>query len=230
VGYAGEFLVSSNQTIGVDLIAGGGRLWGDAPTSRRFFGGNPSSQFLYDGMSQRGLRELPAGPMIRSLGQGEASGGAGANGGDRFWHVNLNFSVPIRSWSFPLIPDEDEVRAALRAGINGGRSMLVATLKKEGMSAAEARAEADRILGEIRPLTAYIIDRANLYAVKPLLLFDAAGLSGTGARSTWTALGGGVQLTVVTARLELGYMHTLSGPTDSRSGNFFAHLVFQNFF
>jgi hypothetical protein len=61
-------------------------------------------------------------------------------------------------------------------------------------------------------------------------MFDAAGLSGGGRDSTWLAAGGGVQLTIVTARLELGYMHTLRGPVDDDRGNFFARLIFQNLF
>ena len=44
------------------------------------------------------------------------------------------------------------------------------------------------------------------------------------------AAGGGLQLTIVTASFEVGYMHTLSGPTFGNRGNVFARLVFQNLF
>lgn len=230
-GYAREIAISPNQTIGLELVAGGGRLWGDAPASRRFFGGNSSTQFLYDGVTTPGLRNLPAGPLLRSLGQGAAAGATGPAGGDGYWQVNANLSLPLRSWSLPLIPAEDEVRSMLRNGINvTGRSFLITTLKTQGMSREEARAEADRILGEIRPATEYLIDEANLYALKPLLMFDAGGLTGAAGRSSWTAVGGGLQLNVVTARLELGYMRTLSGPTNGHAGNLFLRLVFQNLF
>jgi len=37
-------------------------------------------------------------------------------------------------------------------------------------------------------------------------------------------------VTVVTAKLEAGYMWTLSGPTFGSRGNAFARLVFQNLF
>ena len=232
-GYAREIAIAPNQTIGLELIGGGGHLWGDAPASRRFFGGNSSGQFLYDSVSYASLLNLPAGPLIRSFGQGEAVGNAAgaARGGDAFWHVNANLTLPIRAWSFPLIPPEDEVRKRLKNGINvSGRNILISTLKNQGMSREDAIAEADRTLNEIRPATEFIIDEANLYSVKPLLMFDAGGMAGAGSHPTWIAAGGGLQLTIVTAKLELGYMHTLSGPTTGDRGNFFLRLVFQNLF
>jgi hypothetical protein len=113
-----------------------------------------------------------------------------------------------------------------------GPNMLTATLKKEGMNAADAEKEADKILDEIRPATHFIIDYANLYSIKPLLLFDAAGMTRSGGNSgeTWLAAGGGVQVTVVIAKLEFGYMHTLNGQTFGKRGNVFGRLVFQNLF
>ncbi len=233
IGYARELPVSPNQTIGVELLGGGGRLWGEAPTSRRYFGGNSSSQFLYDGVSEAGLLNPPTGPLIRSFGQGEAVGsGVGAKrGGNAFWHLNMNLTLPIRRLSWPLIPDEDEVRRRLKNGINvSGRSFLISALKQQGMSREEAIKEADRTLDEIRPATEFVIDEANLYSLKPLLMFDAGGLAGAGSNPTWLAAGGGIQLTLVTAKFELGYMRTVQGPTAGDRGNFFFRLVFQNLF
>lgn len=232
IGYAREFSISPNQTIGLELIAGGGRLWGDAPAQRRFFGGNSPVQFLYDNPSGPGLITTPGGPLIRSLGEAEANGerGRAVGGGDAFWHVNANLTIPIRPWSRPLIPDEPEIREMLRNGIFvSGRNFLVTALKNQGMPREAAIAEADRTFDEIRPATEFIIDEANLYAVKPLLMLDAAGLRGD-RHDTWLAAGGGVQVTIVTAKFELGYMHTLRGPVDEDRGNFFARLVFQNLF
>jgi hypothetical protein len=233
IGYAREFPVAPNQTIGLELLAGAGHVWGDAPAPRRFFGGNSPGQFLYDSVSSPHLVAMPQGPLIRSFGEAEANGdrGRAVGGGDAFWHLNANLTVPIRPWSRPLIPAEAEVREMLRNGIfTSGRNFLITALKNQGMSREEAVAEADKTFNEIRPATEFIIDEANLYAVKPLLMFDAAGLSGGGRDSTWLAAGGGVQLTIVTARLELGYMHTLRGPVDDDRGNFFARLIFQNLF
>jgi hypothetical protein len=233
IGYAREFAIAPNQTIGLELIAGGGKLFGDAPASRRFFGGNESGQFLYDARETPDLVAMPGGPLIRSLGEGQAvgAGAGGQNGGDGFWHVNLNLTVPIRPLSFPLIPPDDEVRSMLKNGINvSGRNFLISALKQQGFSRADAIAEADRTLNEIRPATQFIIDEANFFALKPLLMFDAGGLSGAGRDATWTAAGGGLQLTIVTAKFEIGYMHTLSGPLSGDRGNVFMRLVFQNLF
>lgn len=233
VGYAREIAVAPNQTIGLELISGGGILWGDAPASRRFFGGNSSGQFLYDGTFAADLMSLPAGPLIRSFGQGEAvgNGNRAARGGDSFWHVNINLTLPIPALSFPLIPAEDEVRHALKRAINTtGPNGLIKALRTQGMSRADALAEAERTFNEIRPATEFIIDEANLYSLKPLLMFDAAGLTGADTNPTWFAAGGGLQLTIVIAKLELGYMHTLSGPTAGDRGNLFLRLIFQNLF
>ncbi|CAN5786805.1 hypothetical protein BH20VER1_BH20VER1_24400 [soil metagenome] len=62
-------------------------------------------------------------------------------------------------------------------------------------------------------------------------MFDAAGLSDRhGAGETWFASGAGLQLTLITARLEAGYLHSLSGPTFGHRGNAFVRLTFQNLF
>jgi hypothetical protein len=231
IGYAREFAIAPNQTIGLELLTGAGKSWGNEPASRRFFGGNSSSQFLYDPVSSSDLVAMPTGPLIRSFGENQAVGGGGAGGGDGYWHVNLNLTFPIRSWSFPLIPQEDEIRRMLKNGINvSGRNLLVAYLKNQGLTPEEARAEASRTLDVIRPATEFIIEEANLYAIKPLLMFDAGGLSGAGRDAAWTAAGAGVQLTIVTARFELGYMHTLNGQTTGDRGNVFCRLFFQTLF
>jgi len=38
-----------------------------------------------------------------------------------------------------------------------------------------------------------------------------------------------LQLTTVTAKMEIGYMHTVAGDDDG-SGNFFGRIVFENLF
>jgi hypothetical protein len=110
-------------------------------------------------------------------------------------------------------------------------NMLAATLQSEGLTEAEAANRAREVLREITPATHYIINDANLFALKPLLMFDAAGMSNRdGLNDQWFAAGAGLQLTVVIAQFEVGYMRTLSGPTFGDRGNFFARLVFQNLF
>jgi hypothetical protein len=245
-GYEKEIAVAQNQTIGIELVAGGGRASGDLPGYSRFFGGNSPGQFLYDNPNSTTLMHMPSGPIIRSLGENEADlrGANGrAIGGDTFWHVNLNVTVPIPMWSMPLIPNEltditgangnpVSIKQLLRRQIDvTGPSLLAAVLQQQGLSATEATQRARQILQEVTPATHFIIDDANLYSIKPLLMVDAAGLSGQGGSSeTWVAAGGGIQLTVVTATFEAGYMRTLSGPTFGKEGNAFVRLVFQNLF
>ncbi len=245
IGYAKEISLTDNQTVGLELVAGAGKIWGHAPPASRFFGGNLPGQFLYDGPSASTLLNLPAGPILRSFGEGQAAlrPGGGVRGGDAFWHVNLNLTFPIRQLSRALIPNEltdledvngnpTSLKQLLRRQIDvTGPSMLAATLMQEGLTQPEAMKKARQILEEIKPATHYLINDANLYAVKPLLMFDAAGLAGGGmAGQTWLAAGGGLQFTIVSAKFELGYMHTLSGPTSGPRGNFFLRLVFENLF
>jgi hypothetical protein len=241
VGYEKEIALAPNQTIGIELVGGGGRAFGEVPGYARFFGGNAPGQFLYDGANSNSLIQMPTGPLIRSLGENEAHLGNGRStyGGETFWHVNLNVTVPIPAWSRPLIPNEVidfldssiTIKQLLRRQIDvTGPSMLAAVLQEQGMDAQQAAREAKRILQEVTPATHFIIDDANLYSIKPLLMFDAAGMSGQGTDQTWLAGGAGLQLTVVTAKLEAGYMRTLSGPTYGEKGNAFVRLVFQNLF
>lgn len=246
LGYEKEFAVRPNQTIGIEIVAGGGAALSGTPGYSRFYGGNAPGQFLYDAPNSAALMRMPSGPIIRSLGENEArlSGPGGlTTGGDRFWHVNLNVTFPIPAWSMPLIPNEDtgipgpngeslSVKQLLTNQIDvTGPNMLAAVLRGQGMNAAEASREARRILNEVSPAARFVINDANLYSIKPLLMVDAAGMSGNGGSSeTWLAVGGGIQLTVVTAKFEAGYMRTVSGPTFGQEGNAFVRLVFQNLF
>jgi hypothetical protein len=246
LGYEREIPLGPNQALGIELIVGGGGTFGSVPDYARFFGGNASNQFIYDNAASASLLKMPTGPLIRSLGEGEArlSDSQGQTlGADAFWHANLNVAIPIPWLSRPLIPNQS---TGLRADDGSpitikqlmanqidvtGPSMIRAVLKSQGLSDAQANARVKEIMGEIAPATHFIIDEANLYAIKPLLMFDAAGMSDGGERSeTWLAAGGGVQVSVVTAKLEFGYMHTLSGPAYGSRGNAFIRLVFQNLF
>ena len=244
VGYAKEIPVAENQTIGLELLAGAGRVWNAAPAYAHFFGGNAPGQFLYDGPSAATLLNMPTGPLIRSFGEGQAGfrTSAGVTGGDTFWNVNVNLTFPIPPWSRPLIPNEPtnltdangnpvSLKQLLRRQIDvTGPNMLAATLRKEGLSSTEAEKQAGAVLDEVKPATHFLIDYANLYSIKPLLMFDAGGLSRNGTAQTWLAAGGGIQLTIVIAKLEVGYMRTISGPTLGSGGNTFFRLVFQNLF
>jgi hypothetical protein len=249
LGYAREFSLGSGPTWGVEVMAGAGRVSDRAPAAERFYGGGAKGQFLYDGLGSAALSRAPDGPLLRSAGQGQA-GLPGQRGGTRYWHLNAQVAFPVKAWSSPLIPDERVDLGDTDGNSNplppiplktllgnqldvSGPSMLVATLVAQGKSSEEAKREADAAFDEVRPAAHFIIDKASLAAVRPLLLLDVAGLSdGTGGfRARWVAVGAGVGVTVVTARLEGGLMRTVSGPAIQGGRNAaFLRLVFQNLF
>ena len=284
------------STFGLELLVGAGRTWGNVPEYARFYGGAPSGQFLYDELSAQSLTEFPSGPLIRSLGQSQ--GGIVAttqnisSGGTSFWHANLSLSIPIPSWSRPLIPHEWVTSSRMRegdeefkghvpdgaiicrdlkstvktlVGISGvnlmvnqqARDLLTGAQKNDlrlrnkanrtpeeqarldaaemALTAAKARTRPeveDLFKREILPVTNFIADHANIIAVKPLLLFDVAhlGLSGGGDNRTRYGLGGGVQIDVVLARFELGYMASLRRAPGDPRGHFVGRLVLKRFF
>ncbi len=77
-------------------------------------------------------------------------------------------------------------------------------------------------------LNSYIEGRS----IKPILLFDLAQISGGDGLGiqVWAGVGGGIQVNVVNARLETGYMQTIAPASDSSTGNFFRRFLFQDFF
>ena len=62
-GYAKEIPVAPNQTIGIELLAGAGRAWGDRTEARSFRAGNAPGQFLYDAINSLPARNLPDGSV-----------------------------------------------------------------------------------------------------------------------------------------------------------------------
>lgn len=228
LGFEKEFLVAPNQTIGVEAVLGGGKSW-SAPAYARFYGGNADRDFLYDSLTNPALLKFPSGPVIRGLGEGEtlARGGRGASD---YWHANLNLSLPIPGLSSPLIPDEEvapglSLKRLLKNKAGDSVSILAVQFENEGLSPAAALAKARAIYGEVQPAIGFVADRANVYALKPLLLCDLAGADDRVS----AAVGGGLQLTIVTAKMELGYMQTIAGAREG-SGNFFGRIVFENIF
>ena len=169
-------------------------------------------------------------PTIRSFGEGQAmSHSQSGRGSSGYWNLNLNISLPIPWLSAPLIPNEEiapglTLKRLLKNKAGDSVAYYAVQLEDEGLSPAEALAKAKAMYGEVRPAIEFIADRANVYSLKPLLLFDLAGQEGGHVQS---AFGGGLQLTIVTAKMEAGYMETLSGGS---GGNFFARIVFQNIF
>lgn len=104
-GYQRE-LGRTEQTVGIEVLAGAGAAWGVLPAYARFYGGTGPGNFLYDGPETAAMRSFPAGPLLRSFGRAEVGGeavGPAAEGGF-YWHVNLNLTVPLPRFSCPLIP------------------------------------------------------------------------------------------------------------------------------
>ncbi|MEO5734055.1 MAG: hypothetical protein ABIN96_06045, partial [Rubrivivax sp.] len=127
--------------------------------------------------------------------------------------------MPIAAWSRSLIPDEKididdaTLKDVLRSQIDvSAPAMLAATLAFHCISADEAKRQAAASMSEIRPAAHFVIDKASLHAVRPLLLLDVAGLSDSapGPSARGVAVGAGIGVTVITARLEAGYMRTVS--------------------
>ena len=249
VGYAREFPIVLNQTIGVEVVASGGHAWGNPPEYARFFGGNSAKSFLYDAVDSPTLASVPRGPLMRSLGEGRAgvSTASGSTlGGTSFWGVSMNVSVPIPPWSRPLIPNEVvesltdadgkqqdvTLKEVLKKQVAQGQRLLRSSLVRQGVAPEEASAQARETWKEIQPVADFIADQANLFAVKPLFMLDVAQISGAanGDSRVRVAVGGGLQLTVVVARFEIGYLYAVQrAPGDDR-GNLFVRLTFQNLF
>jgi hypothetical protein len=96
---------------------------------------------------------------------------------------------------------------------------------------AEVISEANKIWQELTPTITYIADRANIFALKPIILADVAKIYApeTQTEKTRVALGGGLQLNIVVARFEAAYLHTVRYlPGDSRR-NFVFRMVFDRF-
>jgi cell division protein FtsB len=280
---------SKNEAaVGLEAILGMGRVSGDAPEYARFYGGNWSSQFLYDEPGSEGLATMPAGPLLRSVGMKQAGiiTPSGERGGTSYWHVNINVSLPITKWSQPLIPpelvgaskkkstefngkvetDEDicrDLKYVLKKKVDEGRRILITqrafgtlTLEEKNALAStpttaeeiakrkaandklqsakkDVRAEVNSLWSnDISPVANYIADRADIYSIKPLLMFDAAQISGPNSINNRArfGVGGGIQFNVVIARFEAGYLHTLHRASGDDRGNFIIRLVFRNLF
>src|SRR5262249_40488163 len=154
-GYAQEVRVSPGNTLALEIVAGAGKLWGEAPAANRFFGGNSATQFLYESAASQQMLAMPRRPLIRSFGEAQAGlGGSAADGGSAFWHLNLTAALPIPGLSRPLIPDVPtgltgkdgqpvSVKRILRNQVDqSGPAMLEPVLRNQGLSPEEARSQA----------------------------------------------------------------------------------------
>jgi hypothetical protein len=258
-GFQREFLTAPNQTIGVEALMGVGRAWGSVPQYARFYGGNSATDFIYDTVDSPVWRSFPVGPILRSAGSAHitARDGAGATGGTSYWNLNLSVSIPVPRWSSPIVPDislslptrdangraaldangdpimeERPLRLILKNQGENSQKILERVFRKEGLTPEAAQDKARRELKSINAILGFIADQANIYSVKPLVLFDAARLNTPGlvGGQTRYAVGGGLQLTVVIAKFEAGYMRAIRRAPGDDKGNFIMRLYFQNLF
>jgi hypothetical protein len=243
IGY-GVTIGSGHRNMDVEAIIGSGYAWRTPPAYNQFFAGNSYWNFLYEPLMSMNNRIHPYGPVVRSLGEREGalpSSAGNPSGGNSYWHLNLNFSIPISTWSRPLIPDiviseeprRTTLRSALKAQVRTAKNFILNDLiDTQGLpDDEETEALADGIVDrDIRPTINYLADRSNLYSIKPLLLFDIAQISDRLLdNKLWTAAGIGIQVNIVVARFEMGYMRTLSSP-DSGKDNLFVRFTLQNFY
>ena len=125
------------------------------------------------------------------------------------------------------------LKNAVKSASKSAGSFLASFYKRnEGLSEEEARARACADVKQIRPALDFIADQANLWAVKPLFMFDAARLTSDAApdRRVRMGVGGGIQFTLIVAKFEFGYMRSVRRLDSDPRGNFVARLVFQNLF
>lgn len=128
---------------------------------------------------------------------------------------------------------EATLKNAVKNSMTSARNGLASYYRNvEKLPAEEARKRAEAEVREICPAVYYLADQANFYSVKPLFMFDAAHLRGAGGldQRVRIAAGGGLQLSLVVARFELGYLRSVRRIEGDPRGNFVMRLVFQNFF
>ena len=265
-GYEKEIPLKLNQTIGLEVLLGGGRAWGNVPQYARFHGGNSLGSFLYDDFDTDTFTSFPAGPLLRSVGRNQSNATTSTNSGNgatSFWHFNLNASFPLPALSYPLIPNESisdddtnssgssatstskrkdscgrtipedpTLKNVVKGSIRTARASLRNYYKKQGLTDEQAEASVKEDMREIQSTVCYVADYANIYALKPLFMLDAARLTQPGEINprTHIAIGGGIQFTLFVARFELGYIRSVSAPVGEQKGNLVLRLVFQNFF
>jgi hypothetical protein len=242
IGYQKELPVG-DQTVGIEALFGAGKASRHTPEYGLFYGGNTLTNFIYSEIiDPEALSFLPTGPVLRGYGRNQAGfrlPSGQTRGANSYQHFNLSLAIPIRSLSAPLIPDEvvnDNPRTTLRDliefAVNTGQDALSSSFEDEGLSSDESDAKAAKVFGQIRPGIKYLTDYAKIYSVKPLVMFDAARMTRSGFSDPQSrySVGGGLELTIVIARFQAGYMHAINRFEGEKRGNFVFRLVFTNLF
>ena len=242
IGYEKELPIG-DQTIGIEALFGAGKASRHAPEYSLFYGGNTLADFIYQEIADpEKLSFLPSGPILRGYGRNQAGfrlPNGSTLGAHSYHHFNLSIAIPIPSLSAPLIPNEvvddttgTTLRDVIELAVNTGQDALSGTYEDEGLSSDEADAKAAKVFSEIRPGMKYLTDYAKIYSLKPLLMFDEARLSrsDSGDAQYRYSAGGGLQLTIVIAKFQAGYMHAINRFPGEKRGNLVFRLVFTNLF
>ena len=252
LGY-GISLGNTHNTIDLEASAAMGFSWGTVPIYSQFYSGNVLANFLYAPLKSELLQTFPSGPLIRGLGEREGgfknSMGV-VEGGNSYWNLSVSVAIPIVKWAKPLVPDlivdsaeVDEsgaivkpaktMRTKLKGMVKFAQTLIETDLvDRDGLSEEEAASKAERIIErDVRPPIYYLADRANIYSIKPVILFDLANMGkNENGNRIWGAAGLGVQLNIVNARFQIGYAHTLFPSDDNSKGNFLLRFIIQDFF
>ncbi len=240
IGYQKEVPLG-DQTIGIEALLGAGKASKQAPDYSLFYGGNTLNNFIYSEIiDPETLSFLPSGPVLRGYGRNQAGfrlPSGETRGAHSYHHFNLSVAIPISSLSAPLIPDEvvDPPSTTLRGlvdfGVNTGEAALSSSFEDEGLSSDEADAKAAKVFSQIKPGIKYLTYYAKIYSLKPLVMFDAARMTRNESDSqSRYSVGGGVELTVVIAKFQAGYMHAINRFEGEKRGNLVFRLVFTNLF
>jgi hypothetical protein len=224
------------HTLGLETIVAAGSASSGVPAHALFFGGHSFDDFLYRDAASVLVGEGPRGPLIRSAGPAQLAASDGA-GGRSFVSANVSISLPLPRLARPLIPEEEIDPTTLKGlikvqSLTTSKNFLAEHYMNEGLSGPEADARAEEEVDAIRPAITYIADSANLIALKPVFLFDVATLrpvDGTPSPLR-VGVGGGVQLIVVTFKVELGYVHAVRRQPGDRSGNLFLRMAVTDIF
>ncbi len=236
-----------HSPIQVDLLGAIGSSTGSLPESESYFLGykpivvGPSP--VLNGLANF---NVPTQPVLRSAGSnqfGLINSDGNQQGATSFWNTSLSVAVPI-GLSKLLIPNAEvclnkptppkpckeisksTLHEVLRNQVSTQYGMVRANyMKVKGVS----RPQADVILrplwrDRIIPTTNDIL-ATNLYSVRPLLLFDSAGLQLGSSSDTYIGVGGGIQADLINASLQLGYMQTVAPSQYSGTGNFFLRFA-----
>jgi hypothetical protein len=151
-------------------------------------------------------------------------------------HVSSGKNMLIDNLAFQQLSPQQRTDLEELDRDNGLRPEEEARLESAENAFEQARTavkpEADKIWAQLMPTINYIADHANLYSIKPIIMFDAAHISSQEDTNPHTrlALGGGLQFNLVVAKFEVGYLKTLRYQPGDDHGNFVVRLVFEKFF